>query len=145
MELNLTRKFFSEFSTIGELSVNGKFFCHILEDTDRGLSSDMSLKDIQKIKVDGLTCIPYGSYIVANTFSSRFLKYLPLLLNVPGYLGIRIHPGNVSTDTEGCLLPGVYDPTRPNFVKNSRLTFAKLHKLIKDVEKKEKITITITK
>jgi hypothetical protein len=143
MELKLVRKVFTETSTVSDLFVNDTFVCNVLEDVDRGLTSDMSLEDIKAVKVKTKTAIPYGTYTVVNTFSPRFQKYLPLLLNVPGFEGIRIHPGNTSVDTDGCLLPGMY--TSPNTVTNSRVTFAKLFATIKAVEKKEKITITIVK
>lgn len=65
------------------------------------------------------------------------------MVNVPGYDGIRIHVGNYHTDTDGCLLPGVYKNT-PDFVANSKITFDKLYKVLQDAEKKEKIFITIT-
>jgi hypothetical protein len=145
MELVLTRKYFTDTSTVSELSVNGTFFCHILEDVDRGLTSSMSLDEIKQKKVFAKTCIPYGKYKVINSYSPRFKKYLPLLLNVPGYAGIRIHPGNRHTDTAGCLLPGKYNSKTPNFVGSSVVTFNSLMKLITQAEKKEEIIISITK
>jgi 4-hydroxy-3-methylbut-2-en-1-yl diphosphate synthase IspG/GcpE len=141
MEILLKRTTFTEESTIGELYVDGKFECYILEDKDRGLKSSMSLKEIQEKKVYAKTAIPTGKYLVANTHSPRFEKYLPLLLNVPGYAGIRIHPGNYAKDTEGCLLPGV--TKGKDFVGSSRIAFNNLFKKIRAAEKKEKITITI--
>ena len=80
--------------TIGELYVDGAFECHILEDAERDL------------KIYGETAIPKGSYNLVITPSNRFKRDLPLLENVPGYTGIRIHPGNHAGNTEGCLLPG---------------------------------------
>lgn len=145
MRLELIRKYFTDVSTVGELHVNGKFFCHVLEDVDRGLQSTDKLATIKKLKVYGKTCIPYGTYKVINSFSPRFARYLPLLLNVPGYLGIRIHPGNTASHTHGCLLPGSYSPNTPNFVANSKLTFNALMKLIIAAEKKEEVIITIRK
>jgi hypothetical protein len=141
MELLLKRTTFTEESTIGELYVDGKFECYILEDKDRGLLSSMSLKEIQEKKVYAKTAIPKGRYLVANTFSPRFEKYLPLVLNVPGYAGIRIHPGNYAKDTEGCLLPGV--TKGKDFVGSSRIAFNNLFKKIRAAEKKEKINLTI--
>jgi 4-hydroxy-3-methylbut-2-en-1-yl diphosphate synthase IspG/GcpE len=141
MELLLKRTTFTEESTIGELYVDGKFECYILEDKDRGLKSSMSLKEIQEKKVYAKTAIPTGKYLVANTHSPRFEKYLPLLLNVPGYAGIRIHPGNYAKDTEGCLLPGV--TKGKDFVGSSRIAFNNLFKKIRAAEKKEKINLTI--
>jgi hypothetical protein len=61
---------------------------------------------IQKIKVYAQTAIPTGKYQVVMTYSSRFKKVMPLLLNVPGFSGIRIHSGNTANETEGCIITG---------------------------------------
>lgn len=145
MELTLTRKWFSEKSTIGILSVNNKFFCNTLEDIDRNLDSSMSEQEIAKIKVKGITAIPTGRYEVAMTFSERFQQYMPLLLNVKGFAGIRMHVGNTSEDTEGCILVGMYDPNIYDKIVTSKVTYEKLLKLIRSVEKTEKIYITIVR
>ncbi len=141
MELKLIRKDRTEESTIGELLINNVFECFILEDKDRGLTQSMDMEDIKANKVKGKTCIPSGKYTVAITFSNRFQKYLPLLINVPGFEGIRIHPGNTAVDTEGCLLPGEF--RNHNQVTNSKKAFTKLFDKLKAVEKKEKIVIII--
>lgn len=91
--------------TISRLYVNGKLFgCNTLEDTDRGLNQSMDLDEIKKKKVYGQTAIPSGSYECVYTYSNRFKKMLPLLLNVKGFEGIRIHSGNSAKDTEGVFL-----------------------------------------
>jgi len=111
MEIVLKRTDFTETSTIGELSINGTFECYVLEDTDRGLKQTMSLAESVATKVHGKTAIPYGTYKIVVTKSERFSKmkgkpvYLPILLNVPNYEGVRIHTGNKPEDTHGCLLP----------------------------------------
>jgi hypothetical protein len=143
MEIVLKRKILTSESTIGELYVNGVFECFILEDMDRGLDKSMSLAEIQSHKIHSKTAIPTGKYEVAITFSDRFKQYLPLVLGVPGYEGIRIHPGNTAADTEGCLLPGLEKQT--NVVSKSKIAFSKLFAKLKAVEKKEKIFITITR
>lgn len=129
--------------TISKWYVNGMYFCDGIEDTDRGLISDMSISDIRRIKVSGKTAIPAGTYQVTLKVKSpkyskvdkyrRFCNgYMPRLLNVPGYEGILIHPGNTEADTEGCLIPG------QNKVKgkvvNSTDTWMKLYKLLKEAE-----------
>ena len=143
MELKIIRKYFSDKSTISVLYINDQFFSHVLEDVDRALDSKMGIKRISWLKQYGKTAIPYGRYEIVLTYSNRFKKYLPLLVNVPGYEGIRIHVGNYHTDTDGCLLPGEYKNV-PDFVGNSKITFDKLFKILQDTEKKEKIFITIT-
>ena len=132
MELNLKleRKWKKEKYTIGNLYVNGVFFSNVLEDTVRGLRQDMTPEEIQKIKIHGQTAIPSGRYEIRVTLSARFRRQLPILLNVPGYAGVRIHPGNNDANTEGCLLPGKND--RVGQVSNSRATMAALQKQIEE-------------
>ena len=106
MNIELKRIARRDTYTIGKLYINGQYVCDVLEDTDRGLTNTMSLADIKAKKVYGKTAIPTGTYTVNWTYSNKFKKYLPIILNVPGFEGIRIHSGNVPDDTYGCLLLG---------------------------------------
>jgi len=117
LTLVLDRIWFTGESTIGELKIDGQFECYILEDFDR-LSKGGK-------KVYGQTAIPKGTYDIRLTYSPRFKKKLPLLVNVPGFTGIRIHAGNTAKDTEGCLLPG--STRSQNFVGQSKRAFNKLY------------------
>ena len=130
LNLKLERKWKKEKYTIGNLFINGVFFSNVLEDTTRGLRQDMTPEEIQKIKIHGQTAIPSGRYEIRVTLSARFRRQLPILLNVPGYAGVRIHPGNNDANTEGCLLPGKND--RVGQVSNSRATMAALQKQIEE-------------
>ena len=93
MKIEVERKLYTEQSTIGELSIDGKFFCYTLEDTVRQPG----------VKVYSKTAIPSGAYEVTLTHSPKFGRLMPLLNNVPNYVGVRIHSGNDANDTEGCL------------------------------------------
>src|SRR5262245_34092773 len=95
MELVLKRYWYGDKETIGELYVDGAFQCYTLEDVVRSGP-----------KVPGETAIPAGSYALDMTYSYKFNMVLPLLKNVPGFAGIRIHAGNTHQDTEGCILFG---------------------------------------
>lgn len=141
MELVLTRLKRTSQSTVGNLLVNGIQECFTLEDIDRQLSASMPTKVIQLKKVYGSTAIPTGRYQIVVDFSNRFKKRLPLLLNVPGFAGIRIHSGNTSADTEGCILVGT--TTSEDFVGNSRIAFANLFSKIERAMQTEKVFITI--
>lgn len=137
MELKLQRQTFTAQSTIGTLFFEGKAQCLVLEDVDRKLELDSSKK------VYGKTAIPRGRYQIVATFSNRFKRELPLLVGVPGYEGIRIHPGNTAADTDGCLLPGVTNPT-PDFVSQSRIAFDLVNRLIHlGLSRGESVWITI--
>lgn len=137
---------------IGKLYIDGKYFCDTLEDKDRGLTQDMSLEQIQKIKVYGETAIPVGKYkIDMDTVSPRFKDKswakvcngkLPRLIDVPGYSGVLVHVGNSDKNSSGCILVG------QNKVKgqviNSTVTFTELYKLMKTAhDAGEDITIEI--
>lgn len=114
-------------ATIGTLSIDGVFFCHTLEDP------------VRDSKVYGQTAIPAGTYKVAITMSPRFKRELPLLLDVPNYTGVRIHPGNTAADTEGCILVGNF--LKDDFITNSRKTF---DSLLERMKKEKEITIEIS-
>ena len=97
MELALKRRWLTESSTMGELYVDGAWECYVLEDRYRPAPEP---------KVKGATAIPCGRFEVQLTHSPKFKRTLPLLVQVPDFQGVRIHPGNTVIDTEGCLLPG---------------------------------------
>jgi len=127
MEIKIKRLHRTDHSTIGELSIDGKFECFTLEDIERD------------VKIKSETAIPKGTYKVIINRSNRFKRLLPLLLNVPNFEGIRIHSGNTNHDTEGCILVGL---TRSqDFIGQSRKAFNKLFKKMQNVEN---ITITIS-
>lgn len=107
LELRILRDTFTPRSTTGILSWDGRPFGCVCEDVDRGLAATMTAAEIAAVKVRGRTAIPVGRYRIAITLSARFGRRMPLLLDVPGFRGIRIHAGNTSADTEGCLLPGM--------------------------------------
>lgn len=134
MELKLNRIFLGSSATIGELLVNDKYLCDTLEDRVRPEGE----------KVYGKTAIPEGTYEVKLTHSPRFKKILPEILNVPNFSGIRIHTGNSSKDTEGCILVGTWDGEKEDWVGNSRIAFDELMTLLEEAtNNKEKVTITV--
>ena len=106
MEIRLQRIARERDYTIGRLSIDGAYCCDTLEDTCRGLRQEMPLEEITALKVPGKSAIPSGRYKVVMSWSPRFKRTLPLLVDVPGFEGIRIHAGNTAADTEGCILPG---------------------------------------
>lgn len=79
---------------IGKLYIDGQYVMDTIEDTDRGLDDRMSEEDILKLKVKGETAIPSGIYQVTITYSPKYKKQMPLINNVKGYSGVRIHSGN---------------------------------------------------
>jgi len=102
----LERRWLLSRYTIGRLSVDGKYFCDTLEDTTRDLNMDGDLDDPGEEKIYGETSIPFGRYHVEVTYSPKFRRLLPLILNVWGFIGIRIHRGNWPSHTSGCILVG---------------------------------------
>ena len=110
--------------TIGRLEdENGKKICDTLEPTWRDYRGG-------ELKIPKKSAIPECTYRVVVTKSQRFQKYLPLLVGVPGFEGVRIHAGNTSRDTEGCILVG--QNLQVGKVLWSRITLEKLMKLIEN-------------
>ena len=144
MELQLKREIFTDESTIGSLTIDGKFECYILEDKDRGINNTLTLEQILRVKVYGKTAIPYGRYEVDWTMSARFKVFMPILLNVKGYAGIRIHKGNTEIDSLGCLLCGTRK--KSNMITESTLATKNLYAKIEAVKKQgQRIYITIVR
>src|ERR1035437_4044741 len=106
MNIQVIRKIFTDQSTISDLLVDGIKMGVTLEDVDRGLTQEMSLDEIKKIKVFAETAIPYGVYEVILDYSDHFGRILPHILNVKGFDGVRMHKGNDAPETEGCVLVG---------------------------------------
>lgn len=120
MNLTLWRNPSSNGCTIGELDIDGVLECYTLEDVVR----EQTGVPVAEWKVKGETAIPVGRYRVTISMSDRFKRELPILNMVPGFSGIRIHPGNTAADTEGCLLVGTQ--AMQGAVANSRQAFAAL-------------------
>ena len=130
------------------------YFCDTLEPLWRnllggvlpkGVKEDMELGRIpckKARKVVGMTAIPEGSYPVVITWSPRFKKWLPLLVGVPGFSGIRIHSGNTPKDTAGCILVG--ENTEVGRVNCSYAWLVRLKdKIVEARERDEAVWITI--
>lgn len=152
MEIKVRRIAKKEAYTIGKMYIDGAYVCDTLEDKDRGLTSNMSVAQICRVKIKGETAIPTGRYLVdMKTVSPRFggrAQYqfcrgrLPRLCNTPGYQGVLIHCGNTSKDTEGCILVG--ENKERGKVLNSTATFRKLYPILKAADESgEQIWITI--
>ena len=138
MRIELVRIAFKSTYTIGKLYVDGKYFSDVLEDKDRGLDSSMTESEILEKKVKGQTAIPTGHYVINITYSPKYKRMMPLLLDVKGFSGIRIHSGNTAKDTEGCLIVG--KNKKVGMVLESRDTYQRLFKMMQG---QEEITIDI--
>lgn len=114
---------------MGELFLGENFECYTLEDT------------VRNVKIQGKTAIPSGSYEVIINWSNRFEKLMPLLLNVPGFQGVRIHSGNTAKDTEGCILVG--NEKYANQIGESRQAFDEFFPKLQEALKLGKVFINI--
>lgn len=152
LELLLDRKYKKETYTIGNLYVDGEWFCNSLEDKDRGLSQTMPLEEIKETKVYGETAIPTGRYEVrmdivspkyngVKWYKDNFGGRMPRLENVKGFSGILIHSGNTALDSNGCILVGMNKAKGK--VLDSKATFQKLWKILEQARKAGK-TIYLT-
>jgi len=131
MDLLIKRNPSKDGATIGELFIDGKFFCFSLEDEVRAGP-----------KIPGKTAIPAGQYEVVINYSNHFARLLPQILDVPGFEGVRIHSGNKPEDTEGCILVG--NTKGLASVGESRAAFSILYQILKEaISKHETIFLRI--
>ena len=138
MEILVKRLYKKSEYTIGKMYIDGVYFCDTVEDTDRGLSQNMKNSTIEAKKIYGKTAIPTGRYSVVLSYSNKFKKTLPLLKDVLGFSGIRIHSGNTAEDSLGCIIVG--ENKIKGGVINSRQT---MEKLMYRLRNEKNITIEI--
>ena len=143
MNLTLNRIFRGPDYTVGKLYIDGHYFCDTLEDPVRTLpascpNTSEGILCACPEKVYARTAIPAGTYKVTMQFSPRFKRVLPLLHDVPHFLGVLIHSGNDPGDTAGCILVG-HNKVKGK-VLESRAVSDKLNALL---EKENEMTITI--
>ena len=147
MELILERIAKRKTYTIGRLFIRqqvddeylpgyeNKYFCDTLEPTWRDYEHGA-------YKVKGRSAIPEGRYAVVISYSPKFKQWLPILLGVPKFEGIRIHAGNTAKDTEGCILVG--KNREVGKVLDSRKWLYELkQKIVEAKDKGEAVWITI--
>jgi len=138
MKLKIVRNEGTKDFTEGKLYVNGVFECFTVEDADRKLESGGT-------KVNAKTAIPKGTYDVTISMSNRFKKFLIEVLKVNGFAGIRIHSGNSSKDTEGCIIVGAVNTNdNDDWVGQSKIAYEALHKKVKTaLSNKERVSLEV--
>ena len=128
MKIKVDRIYKGESYTIGKMYLNGEYFCDTLEDA------------IRPVKIPNETAIPAGTYKVEVTYSPRFKRNLPLLVDVPNYTGIRIHNGSNKDHTSGCILVGFN--TSKGILSDSRKISDQLTNLLKSLSEPVEIEIS---
>lgn len=158
MEIIVDRKYKKPTYTISNLTINGKWFCNVVEDTDRGLDNTMSEEHIRKVKDvngngkndDAITAIPKGTYkVTLDVVSPKFVQKdyykkfcggrLPRLLNVKGFDGVLMHCGNSAKQSAGCLILG-YNKVKGGVIDSQKAFEVVYKELLKD---KNNISIKI--
>ena len=153
MEIKIKRIARKATYTIGKMYIDGVYFCDTLEDKDRGLKQTMTDAEIKKLKIKDKTAIPTGKYrLLLNIKSPKFGDrpfyaqtcngYVPRIDNVPGFVGILIHCGNIDTDSSGCILVGQNKVVGK--VINSQKTFTRLMSQYLNPAKKIGVRVNIT-
>lgn len=143
MKLTIKRTITRNSYTLGKLYVDGVYFCDTLEDKDRGLTQDMSISQIQLLKIPGKTAIPKGTYkVTLDVISPKFSQYpfymetckgkLPRLIDVKGYEGVLIHVADGpkrDSLVQGCI--GVGNLSAEEYLMNGKKVFAELYNKMK--------------
>ena len=129
MLIEVKRLEFKDTHTVGKLYINGVYECFTLEDAVRNGT-----------KIIGKTAIPIGTYKVIIDASTRFKQDMPHILDVPDFTGVRIHSGNTSADTDGCILLGSTWAGK-DFIGNSKIAYKKFFDKLKQ---NKTVSITIS-
>ena len=129
MLIEVKRFEFKDTHTVGKMYVDGIYECYTLEDAVRNGT-----------KIIGKTAIPIGTYKLIIDASTRFKQDMPHILDVPDFTGVRIHAGNTSADTDGCILLGSTWAGK-DFIGNSKIAYKKFFNKLKE---NKTVSITIS-
>jgi hypothetical protein len=141
MKLLIERTIYTDTTSSGALSIDGKWFCFTLEDAARAYG----------VKVQDKTCIPSGEYGVTITPSTRFER--PMLhiysdkvsmaceLGAIRFTGIRVHGGTNHMHTAGCVLAG-YTRVADDRIKDSAEK-ALLNRVASAMDVGEEVRLTV--
>lgn len=101
--LVLVRDAYTETAVLGRIFIGGTCICYTLENRSKA--------------------IPCGTYNIENSKSPKFKRELPLIYGykVAASRGIRIHAGNTSKDSAGCVLVGMGRDTVEGSLTESKL------------------------
>lgn len=139
MKIIVERNDLGENYSRGMMYINGVFSFYTMEDKDRRL-------EVGGIKIQNETAIPRGTYPVIIDHSNRFGREMPHITGVSGFSGVRIHAGNTSHDTEGCILIGtaVGRVNGEEAVLNSKSAFSKFYKILEAaIDSGEEVTLEV--
>lgn len=132
MNLQVTRRWFTPYSTCGMLDIDGVFYCYTVE------------RQIFKAGMVKPYAIPVGAYDVILGESLHFGFTVPHLQDVAGFDEIEIHPANFPSDLKGCT--GVGSEHHENYtdpktgrpggaVFGSRVCFAELMEKLRSADR----------
>lgn len=131
-KIQVSRKIFTDKSTIGDIFFDGEFISNSLEDT------------IRNVKIAKETAVPAGEYKVELRWSSKFSRTMPFLVAVPYFDGVMFHWGNHDGNSEGCILTGHHDDKQPNWISSSRKAFQDLYDRIEsEIKSGEEVKASI--
>ncbi len=131
MKIIVHRQHFGETFTISKMFFDGEDIgIFVLEDKYREVEG----QPVKDWKVQNETAIPKGTYKLIFDFSNRFQKVMPHILDVEGFEGMRIHSGNSSKNTEGCLILGLSWDGSSDWVSDSKKAMELFNSKVKDIK-----------
>lgn len=136
MKAILERKILNKDSTEGNLYLDGKWFCHVIEDVVRAKPGEWK----KELKVYAKTAIPYGTYPLVVDYSPKFKRQLTAIHNVPDFIGIRIHNGTNEKSSAGCPIISYINDDGPDGIRNRVINDkAAMNDLVKLVQAAQKL------